>query len=173
MSSHRRRVKKFNRDTKSRLALMRGLMTSLVEHGRIKTTVTKAKEVRRHIEKLVTLGKKGDVAARRLIISRINNKDAAGVIVDDISKRMSARPGGYTRVVKIGRRAGDATEMAFLEFVDYDWSAKVDEANSKAEAKKTDKKVQAKVKKVTTSNVIAKKKRAVKAKKKARTAARA
>ena len=169
MSSHRRRVKKFNRDTKSRLALMRGLMTSLVEHGRIKTTVTKAKEVRRHIEKLVTLGKKGDVAARRLIISRINNQAAAGVIVDDISKRMSTRPGGYTRVIKIGRRPGDTTEMAFLEFVDYDWAAKAGEAD----AKKTDKKAPAKAKKVTTTDLIAKKKKAVKAKKKARSASRA
>lgn len=152
---------------------MRGLMTSLVEHGRIKTTVTKAKEVRRHIEKLITLGKKGDVAARRLIISRINNPNAAGVIVNDISKRMNTRPGGYTRVIKIGRRPGDTTEMAFLEFVDYDWSAKAAEADTKADAKKADKKSQAKVKKVATSNIIAKRKRAVKAKKKARTASRA
>ncbi len=152
---------------------MRGLMTSLVEHGRIKTTVTKAKEVRRHIEKLITLGKKGDVAARRLIISRINNPNAAGVIVNDISKRMNTRPGGYTRVIKIGRRPGDTTEMAFLEFVDYDWSAKATEADTKADAKKADKKSQAKVKKVATSNIIAKRKRAVKAKKKARTASRA
>ena len=77
MSSHRRRVKKFNRDTKSRLALFRGLMTSLVEHGRIKTTVTKAKETRRHIEKLITHGKKGDVASRRLISARISSAAAA------------------------------------------------------------------------------------------------
>lgn len=146
-------------------------MTSLVEHGRIKTTVTKAKEVRRHIEKLITLGKKGDVAARRLIISRINNANAAGVIVNDISKRMQSRPGGYTRVIKIGRRPGDTTEMAFLEFVDYDWSAKVNQA-ADATALKTDKKAQAKAKKINSSDIIAKKKRAVKAKKKARTAAR-
>ena len=173
MSSHRRRVRKFNRNSKTRLALFRGLMTSLVEHGRIKTTVIKAKETRSHIEKLITLGKKGDVASRRLIIARINNADAAGVIVDDISKRMQARPGGYTRIIKIGRRPGDTAEMAFLEFVDYDWSAKAGEADSKADAKKADKKGQAKVKKVATSGLIAKKKRAVKAKKKARLASRA
>lgn len=179
MSSHRRRVKKFNRNSKTRLALFRGLMTSLVEHGRIKTTVDKAKETRRHIEKLITLGKKGDVSSRRLIIARLNNVDAAGVIVDDISKRMQARPGGYTRVIKIGRRPGDTAEMAFLEFVDYDWAAKAGEADSetktKTSAKKADKKspVAKKVKKVTTSNLVAKKKRAVKAKKKARLASRA
>jgi large subunit ribosomal protein L17 len=145
-------------------------MTSLVEHGRIKTTVIKAKETRSHIEKLITLGKKGDVAARRLIIARINNVAAAGVIVDDISKRMQTRPGGYTRIIKIGRRPGDTAEMAFLEFVDYDWAAKAAQADGDAKA---DKKAPAKAKKVTTTDLVAKKKKAVKAKKKARTASRA
>jgi large subunit ribosomal protein L17 len=172
MSSHRRRVKKFNRDSKSRLALMRGLMTSLVEHGRIKTTVVKAKEVKRHIEKLVTLGKKGDVAARRLIISRINNADAAGVIVNDISKRMADRPGGYTRVIKIGRRPGDTAEMAFLEFVDYDWSAKADQSKAVADSKAADKKGQAKAKKAASSLVANKKKKAAKSAKRARSASK-
>ena len=173
MSAHRRRVRKFNRDSKSRLALIRGLMTSLVEHGRIKTTVIKAKEVRSHIEKLITLGKKGDVAARRLIISRINNADAAGVIVNDISKRMADRPGGYTRVIKIGRRPGDTAEMAFLEFVDYDWSAKADQSKAATDAKAADKKGASKAKKTTSKLVAAKKKTAAKAAKKARSAARA
>lgn len=173
MSSHRRRTKHFSRTAKPRLALIRGLMTSLVEHGRIKTTVVKAKEVRRHIEKLITLGKKGDVAARRLILSRINNSDAAGTIVNDISKRMQARPGGYTRVIKIGRRPGDAAEMAFLEFVDHDWSAKSESKADEADAKKASKKGATKAKKVASTDIIAKKKKAVKAKKKARSAARA
>lgn len=173
MSSHRRRVKKFNRDSKSRLALMRGLMTSLVEHGRIKTTVTKAKEVRRHIEKLVTLGKKGDVAARRLILSRIANSNAAGVIVNDISKRMADRPGGYTRVIKIGRRPGDTTEMAFLEFVDHDWAAKADQGKTTGEAKAAEKKGLAKAKRASSNLVASKQKKADKAKKKSRVAARA
>jgi large subunit ribosomal protein L17 len=174
MSSHRRRVRKFNRNSKTRLALFRGLMTSLVEHGRIKTTVVKAKEVKRHIEKLVTLGKKGDVASRRLIIARINNSAAAGVIVDDISKRMQSRPGGYTRVIKIGRRPGDTSEMAFIEFVDHDWAAKAKQSDDtgKAESKKAATPVK-KAKKVISNDIIAKRKKAVKAKKKARTASRA
>ena len=173
MSSHRRRVKKFNRDTKSRLALFRGLMTSLVEHGRIKTTVVKAKEVRRHIEKLITLGKNGDVASRRLIIARINNANAAGVIVNDISKRMMDRPGGYTRVIKIGRRPGDTTEMAFLEFVDHDWAAKAGLSETANTKKSADKKGLAKAKKVSSGLIANKKKKAVKAKKKSRSATRA
>ncbi len=173
MSSHRRRVRKFNRDSKSRLALMRGLVTSLVEHGRIKTTVIKAKEAKRHVEKLITLGKKGDVAARRLIVSRLANAHAAGVIVNDISKRMADRAGGYTRVIKIGRRPGDTAEMAFLEFVDYDWSAKADTTKAAKETKAADKKGQAKAKKASSKLVAAKKKTAVKAAKKARSASRA
>lgn len=173
MSAHRRRVRKFNRDSKSRLALIRGLMTSLVEHGRIKTTVIKAKEAKRHIEKLITLGKKGDVSSRRLILSRIANPAATAVIVDDLAKRFQARPGGYTRVIKIGRRPGDTAEMAFLEFVDYDWSAKAEKTQVEADAKPRDKKGTSKAKKATAKLVASKKKTAAKAQRKARSAARA
>ncbi len=179
MSSHRRRVKHFGRTSKPRRALLRGLMTSLVEHGRIKTTVDKAKELRRHIEKLITLGKKGDVATRRVILSKIANKDAMTTIVDDLSKRFQTRPGGYTRIIKIGRRPGDQTEMAFIEFVDYDWKSKLAGKEDKAaDAKATDKtkaKAKKKVtgKKVSTSLVADKKKKSLKAKKKARSVSRA
>jgi large subunit ribosomal protein L17 len=173
MSSHRRRVRKFNRDSKSRLALIRGLMASLVEHGRIKTTVVKAKEAKRHIERLITLGKKGDVAARRLILSRIANPEATAAIVGDLAKRFESRPGGYTRVIKIGRRPGDTAEMAFLEFVDFDWKQKDEKAKGDQETKAGDKKALAKVKKSTARLVASKKKSAVKAQKKARLAARA
>ncbi len=122
MSTHRRSTKYFSRKFNARKALLRGLMNSLVEHGRIKTTVDKAKEVRRHIEKAVTLGKGDNLASRRLLISRLANEKTAAIIVGDISKRFSSRPGGYTRIIKIGRRPGDTAEMAFLEFVDYEWS---------------------------------------------------
>jgi large subunit ribosomal protein L17 len=175
MSSHRRRAKHFGRTSKPRRALLRGLMTSLVEHGRIKTTVEKAKELRRHIERLITLGKKGDVATRRVILSRIANKDAMSTIVDDLSKRFQSRPGGYTRIIKIGRRPGDQAEMAFIEFVDYDWKKKAadQDGTTKAEgAEKTDKKKQTSAKKAASSLVASKKKKTQKAKKKARTAAR-
>lgn len=141
MSSHRRSTKYFSRAFGPRKALLRGLMTSLVEHGRITTTVAKAKEVRRHIEKAITVGKKGDIATRRLLMSRIPNLETVNKIVDDISKRFETRPGGYTRVIKIGRRPGDTAEMAFLEFVDYDYEAKakVSKKDEKAQKKEESK----------------------------------
>lgn len=125
MASHRRLVKHFSRKSGPRKALLRGLMNSLVEHGRIKTTVTRAKEVKRHIEKAVTLGKKDNLNSLRLLISRLANQDSAIAIVKNIAPRFKDRNGGYCRVIKIGRRPGDTAEMAFLEFVDYDFKAKV------------------------------------------------
>lgn len=136
MSSHRRATKYFSRKFNARKAMLRGLMVSLVEHGRIKTTVDKAKELRRHIEPAITLGKKGDLASRRLLISRIANQDAVSKICADLSKRFMERPGGYTRLIKIGRRPGDTAEMAFIEFVDYDWKSKENKvSDSKSVAK--------------------------------------
>lgn len=132
MSSHRRLVKHFSRKSGPRKALLRGLMVSLVEHGRIKTTVARAKEVRRHIERAVTLGKKGDLNSLRLLIARLANKEMATELVKNISPRFKDRAGGYTRVIKIGRRPGDTAEMAFLEFVDFDWKSKADAPATKS-----------------------------------------
>jgi len=119
MSSHRRRVKHFGRKFKARKALFRGLVSSLVEHGRITTTVDKAKELRRYVEKAITLGKKGDLATRRLLLARYPNNGVVSTIIDDLAVRFKVRPGGYTRIIKIGPRPGDMAEMAFVEFVDY------------------------------------------------------
>lgn len=149
MSSHRRLVKHFSRKSGPLKALIRGLMVSLVEHGRIKTTVTRAKEVRRHIEKVVTLGRKGDLNSTRLVIAKLANKDLGLELVKNIAPRFKDRPGGYTRVIKIGRRPGDTAEMAFLEFVDYDYKTKA-AATKAGKATKEDKaavKVQSKAKK--------------------------
>ncbi len=142
MSSHRRLVKHFSRKSGPRKALIRGLMHSLVEHGRIKTTVARAKEVRRHIERVVTLGRKGDLNSLRLIIARLASKEMALEMVKNIAPRFKDRDGGYTRVIKIGRRPGDTAEMAFLEFVDYDWKTKAEPKAAKptkAKAAKEDK----------------------------------
>jgi len=95
------------------------MVYSLVEHGRIKTTVARAKEVRRHVEKAITLGKKATLSSRRLLMSRFPNENVVGIIADDLQKRFAKRPGGYTRIVRVGARAGDQADMAFLEFVDY------------------------------------------------------
>ncbi len=149
MSSHRRLVKHFSRKSGPRKALIRGLMVSLVEHGRIKTTVSRAKELRRHIERVVTLGKKGDLNSIRLVISRLANQDLGLDLVKNIAPRFKDRDGGYTRVVKIGRRPGDTAEMAFLEFVDFDWKSKVAKTTAKATKEdKVAKKVESKKKKL-------------------------
>lgn len=181
MSSHRRLVKHFSRKSGPRKALLRGLMVSLVEHGRIKTTVARAKEVRRHIEKAVTLGKKGDLNSLRLLIARLANKDMATELVKNISPRFKDRAGGYTRVIKIGRRPGDTAEMAFLEFVDYDWKSKAEAVATKpakgkaAKATKEEKadkaaaqKAASKVKKAKTVSGIKAKKAVRKIKNKSR-----
>ncbi len=172
MSSHRRLVKHFSRKSGPLKALMRGLMTSLVEHGRIKTTVARAKEVRRHIEKVVTLGKKGDLNSTRLVIARLANKDLGLDLVKNIAPRFKDRNGGYTRVIKIGRRPGDTAEMAFLEFVDYDYKTKLADKTS-TKAKKEDKaakKVESKVKKTNAITAAKSKKVVRKMKNKSRAA---
>ncbi len=172
MSSHRRATKYFSRKFNARKALIRGLIVSLVEHGRIKTTIEKAKEVRRHVEKAITVGKRDNLSSRRLLLSRIANQGTVSEIMGNLSKRFSERPGGYTRIIKIGRRPGDTAEMAFIEFVDYDYKLK-SEKNNDAETKKASEKVTKKATKVKKSAVVAKKKSTKSKQKKARQAARA
>jgi large subunit ribosomal protein L17 len=159
MSSHRRLVKHFSRKSGPLKALIRGLMVSLVEHGRIKTTEARAKEVRRHIEKVITLGRKGDLNSTRLVIAKLANKELGLELVKNIAPRFKDRPGGYTRVIKIGRRPGDTAEMAFLEFVDYDWKT-MSKAKSVVEGKagkatKEDKAAKKAVSKTKKVNAVA------------------
>jgi large subunit ribosomal protein L17 len=120
---HRRKTKYFSRKSKPRKALLKGLVTALVEHGRIKTTVAKAKELRRHVERAITMGKKGDLNSRRLLLATYPNQDLVQTIVGDLSVRFKERPGGYTRVLKLTNRPGDNAPQAFIEFVDYDAEA--------------------------------------------------
>jgi len=109
----------FNRRGGPRKALIKGLVISMVEHGRIRTTLTKAKELRRHVERAVTLAKKGDAATRRVLLSRLGNDNAVNTLVNDLGKRFSKRAGGYTRILKMNPRPGDLAPMALIEFVDY------------------------------------------------------
>jgi large subunit ribosomal protein L17 len=109
----------FGRKMSARAALFKGLVSSLIEHGRIRTTLTKAKEIRRHAERAVTLGKKGDLNSRRLLISRVGSAEVVEKLMGDVSKRFAKRQGGYTRIIKAGLRPGDMAPMALLEFVDY------------------------------------------------------
>lgn len=146
---HRARVSTFGRKTGPRQALIRGLVSSLVEHGRIKTTLAKAKELRRHAEKAITLGKKQSLHAQRLLVSRYHNEDTVFSIMKDIAPRFKDREGGYTRIMKLGGRPGDNAEMAFIEWVDY----------SPKEVKEVDLKEASKIKKAATRAAVAKKKR--------------
>lgn len=109
--------RKLGRPSDQRKAMLRNMTTSLLEHGRIKTTVPRAKEVRRSTEKMITLGKKGDLAARRRAASFITDPDVVKQLFDEIAPNYEDRQGGYTRIIKIGPRVGDAAEMAYIELV--------------------------------------------------------
>ncbi len=114
---HHNNVRKLGRETGQRRALLRSLAESLIVHGKIVTTEAKAKELRPFVEKLVTKGKSGTLSQRRLLISRLGSSTIAKKVVEEISKNYKARSGGYTRIVKLGTRAGDASPMALIEFV--------------------------------------------------------
>ncbi len=116
---HRSKRHNFHRRPGPRVALIRGMVYSLVENGRIKTTVARAKEVRRHVEKAITVAKRGGIHARRLLLSRFPHDNVVDILTSDLQKRFAKREGGYTRIVKVGARAGDQADMAFLEFVDF------------------------------------------------------
>ncbi len=121
---HRAKVSHFGRKSGPRKALVRGLVYSLVEHGRIKTTLAKAKELRRHVERAVTVGKRGledgkALHVQRLLMSRYPNDNAVQKIMKDLAPRFKTREGGYTRILKVGLRPGDKAEMAFIQFVDF------------------------------------------------------
>lgn len=126
MAAHNVLRHSFGRKASARSALFKGLVNSLIENGRIRTTLAKAKEVRRHAERAVTLGKKGDLNSRRLLIARLGRSDVVEKLMSDVAKRMAERKGGYTRIVKAGLRPGDMAPMALLEFVDYQLPPKTD-----------------------------------------------
>ena len=114
---HQRVAKKFGRSTKHRKMLMRGLVTNLILAESIKTTLPKAKEARKDADRIVTVAKKGDLAARRLAASRLVEPKAVQKLFDKIAPAMKDRKGGYTRIVKLGTRKGDAAEMCILQWV--------------------------------------------------------
>ncbi len=115
---HHSNVRKFGRTKSQREALLKGLVLSLIAHGRIETTEAKAKEVRPLIEKFITKANVGTLASRRLVISRLYNLTAeAGKLIDIIAPKYKGRAGGYTRITKLPRRLGDASKMAIIEFV--------------------------------------------------------
>ncbi|MBQ73885.1 MAG: 50S ribosomal protein L17 [Gammaproteobacteria bacterium] len=115
---HRKSGRQLNRNSSHRKAMFRNMTCSLFEHEVIKTTVPKAKELRRVAEPLITLAKSDSVANRRLVFSRTRSKETVGKLFGELGPRYQDRPGGYTRILKAGFRSGDAAPMAFIELVD-------------------------------------------------------
>ena len=113
MKGHR----KFGRPTAHRKAMLRNQVTDLLREGRITTTITRAKETRRMAEKMITLGKRGDLHARRQALAYIYDEDVVTELFDNIAPKYAERNGGYTRILKLGQRRGDTAEMVFLELV--------------------------------------------------------
>ena len=138
---HRVAGRAFGRTANHRKALLRNLVISLFEHLKIETTVAKAKETKRMAERIITLGKKGEMHSRRLALSRIPNKPAVTKLFTEIAPKIE-RTSGYLRVLKTRFRVGDNSDMAILEFVDYDLlkgEPKADKKKTKAKAKETKK----------------------------------
>ena len=117
---HAKAGKKLGRDSSHRKALYSNLTGALITHGRIETTEAKAKAVRPLAEKMITLGKRGDLHARRQAMAELRSNDVVHKLFADVAPRFAEREGGYTRIVKLGPRQGDAASMALLELVDYD-----------------------------------------------------
>ena len=115
---HRKSGRKFNRNSSHRKAMFKNMAASLVEHELIKTTVPKAKELRRVAEPLITLAKNDSVANRRLAFARVRNDAVVAKLFDELGPRYQDRPGGYIRILKCGYRTGDAAPMAYVELVD-------------------------------------------------------
>jgi large subunit ribosomal protein L17 len=116
---HRRSGRKLGRDASHRKALYANLTSALIEHGRIKTTAAKAKEVRPVAEQMITLGRRGGVPARRQALKYLRSQDVVHKLFSEVGPRFVDRPGGYSRIVRIGPRQGDAAEMVYLELVDF------------------------------------------------------
>jgi large subunit ribosomal protein L17 len=116
---HRRSGRKLGRDASHRKALYANLTSALIEHGRIKTTAAKAKEVKPIAEQMITLARRGGVHARRQALAYLRSQDVVYKLFSDVGPRFADRPGGYTRIIKIGPRQGDAAEMVYLELVDF------------------------------------------------------
>jgi len=115
---HGHGLRKLNRTSEHRLAMLRNMMNSLIEHEVIKTTVPKAKELRRVVEPMITLGKEPTLANKRLAFDRLRNRDMVTKLFGELGPRYQARPGGYSRILKMGFRVGDNAPMALVELVD-------------------------------------------------------
>ena len=129
-----RHGKKFNhlgRTSAHRKAMLSNMACSLIEHKRINTTLAKARELRKYVEPLISKSKKDDTHSRRMVFTYLNSKEAVKELFGEIAAKVANRPGGYTRIIKLGNRLGDAAEMCMIELVDFNT---IYSANTKAEA---------------------------------------
>jgi large subunit ribosomal protein L17 len=132
---HRVVGRRLDRTTEHRTAMLRNLVTSLLEHEKIKTTTPKAKELKRFADKIITLGKKGTAHSRRVAARDVRDTTILEKLFGDVAVRFKPRPGGYTRIIRVGRRAGDNADMAVIELVDRKKGAAEGEGTEKVEAK--------------------------------------
>ena len=130
---HQRKGKKLGRDSAHRKALYSNLAGALIEHGRIKTTEAKAKAVKPIAEKMITLGRRGDIHARRQATAFLRSQDVVHKLFSEVAPRFKDRPGGYSRIIRLGPRPGDAAEMVYLELVDF---SPEEQAEEKAERRR-------------------------------------
>ncbi len=132
---HLKKGKRLGRDREHREAMFANLVVSLFQNERIKTTVVKAKELRRRSERLITRAKDPTLHNKRIVLSKIKDRDAVAKLFDDIAPRYKNVPGGYTRIIRLGRRQGDGAELSYVEFVETESSAK--KKSTKPSAKST------------------------------------
>lgn len=125
---HQKAGRKFNRSSSHRKAMLRNMVTSLIENGSLQTTDAKAKELRRFAERIITIGKKQDIASRRRARAFVRTDAAVKRLFDEVAPAFANRPGGYTRIIKLGRRRGDAAPMSLIELVDKAASAATETA---------------------------------------------
>jgi large subunit ribosomal protein L17 len=151
---HSVKGRKLSRTSSHRLALLRALTMSLLKHKKIQTTLAKAKELRTFVEPMITRAKSDSVHARRVVATDINDKDLVKELFSEIVTKIGNRPGGYTRVVHLGRRKGDGAEMAIIELVDYSGIVK---PKAPKKSKEEDKPVEEKVEEVKEEKKVAKK----------------
>jgi len=133
---HRKRHGKLGRSSAHRKALLRNMVTSLLDQERIETTDAKAKELRRVADRMITLGKRGSLHARRQALSVIRSEEVTSKVFDELADRFRERPGGYTRVLKVGRRTGDAAPMSIIELVEGEAAEASKKADKKAARRK-------------------------------------
>ena len=133
---HMNQGRKLNRTSAHRKALFKNLVLALVKHERIKTTDAKAKELRHFADRMVTLGKRGDLAARRMAFDFMQSRDAVKKLFDEIAPRFKERAGGYTRVIKFGFRRGDAAPLSIIEFTDVSERAETKKPRKKRAARR-------------------------------------